>query len=1107
MPRKKEKIENVIDGVQVSIDPTAFRTELTNKKFQEKYGDDISKDNLNLLQFRSGNNYLSYPTEQQAGAEIGPYYGGSVIDKAISQKNYDGVSLIFYGIGFSSKVFLESDKGGNTGPRYTNDLVTYGTTAEYIAEEVVYFKNKKKAIKFLNILSTTMKDEIVIHYFFKLDLNNNSRNFVVEEYPISKEKKEVESTNTKSEKTKKEVESTNTKSEKTKKEELKSTKIDEKTGRPYLLGSKFTDKSGYQGPSANSDNINGILGEGGDYKLKFKAWQNQLVNEIVKLINSGEFQDVSNEFGPKPLKKMPKSAAKLYVDGYPNYYSIIKSYNKGHSPEYGAKLLLNAWTKSKRSYTNYSKTTGKAMYLDYAKGGKVADVISEDVWNRLRSNGTDPLYNQYRDENGNFDSEKKFSVEVAERVHKEYQKFVNKYSGYMYEAPDGSTLKSDKTILDVIKENGDDDTTYYNIGWGNAIYQGYMGNADSGPTIYFLSKEDADKFVDVLKRTQSQMKEPLDNVYMYPLEKIVTNVDNLDPESFDDFSDDRTEYPLDPELIQNDEKYDEEYEEDEEDDIIMYAEYLTYDGDFIKREDLYGENGKGVLLDDQDTINEIEGYDTGEVEYDTGKGVYYIEFSKSEPEDEEEDELLEYDELDEEGKKEYLREKEKGYVRKKGDIKLGRYFYPKYQFDGQEVRTVTHIEDAVGGRMVYFIDHLQGDGELGSYMEGFGIDTSYGPIMHESERKNKGSIEDPHYEYAKGGMVNKIIGIARTQADSTDTETYIYPISADVPSKFYNEVGFKLENKNDTVRVVELYIDTKEIVLQGYDNEGENYEDIKVYKIDSLSEGFQKWIAKNLIMKTRREKGKTKSYFNSYAKGGMSEGYSKFKVLYIPYSGKTQEKMFDFYSEAYKYYDELVDDERGGGTTTIILQGYTDEYNEFEDIFYFDPMEMKEQDDDFAKGGPIKRGSGARMSIDFIKETRKVGDFVRVETDTKSLWRGKELKGEIVSLKPFKIRTGPTSTSVIPDKLIKSVKSYAKGGEVKKKGQLSVSDTKKYWGYSDKEWEDLSDYEKNKAKTQAKVDKDNKYAEKMDNSSTKKGDNSMLIGGLAGVLLGIFIKK
>ena len=81
------------------------------------------------------------------------------------------------------------------------------------------------------------------------------------------------------------------------------------------------------------------------------------------------------------------------------------------------------------------------------------------------------------------------------------------------------------------------------------------------------------------------------------------------------------------------------------------------------------------------------------------------------------------------------------------------------------------------------------------------------------------SVEEIREElpFAKGGMVNKIIGIARTQADSTDTETYIYPISADVPPKFYNEVGFKLENKNDIVRIIEMYFDTKEIVLQGYE--------------------------------------------------------------------------------------------------------------------------------------------------------------------------------------------------------------------------------------------------------------------------------------------------
>jgi len=131
------------------------------------------------------------------------------------------------------------------------------------------------------------------------------------------------------------------------------------------------------------------------------------------------------------------------------------------------------------------------------------------------------------------------------------------------------------------------------------------------------------------------------------------------------------------------------------------------------------------------------------------------------------------------------------------------------------------------------------------------------------------NAEVPYWEikksYAHGGMVNKIIGIARTQADSTDTETYVYPIRTDVPPKFYNEVGFKLENKDDTVKVIEMYFDTKEIALQGYDEEGENYEDIKVYKLDSLSEDFQNWIARNLIMKSRREKGKTK-----YAKGGKT---------------------------------------------------------------------------------------------------------------------------------------------------------------------------------------------------------------------------------------------
>ena len=118
--------------------------------------------------------------------------------------------------------------------------------------------------------------------------------------------------------------------------------------------------------------------------------------------------------------------------------------------------------------------------------------------------------------------------------------------------------------------------------------------------------------------------------------------------------------------------------------------------------------------------------------------------------------------------------------------------------------------------------------------------------------------------YAKGGMVNKIIGMSKQLSNATDTETYVYPVSADVPPKFYMELGFKSENKNDIVRVIEIQFDTKKIVLQGYDDKGENYEDVEVYKLDSLSEDFQKWIVFNLLLVSRREKGRD----SKFSKGG-----------------------------------------------------------------------------------------------------------------------------------------------------------------------------------------------------------------------------------------------
>ena len=85
----------------------------------------------------------------------------------------------------------------------------------------------------------------------------------------------------------------------------------------------------------------------------------------------------------------------------------------------------------------------------------------------------------------------------------------------------------------------------------------------------------------------------------------------------------------------------------------------------------------------------------------------------------------------------------------------------------------------------------------------------------------------------------------------------------------------------------------------------------------------------------------------------------------------------------------------------------------------------KSYDSDYYAQGGQTRGSGARMSIDFIKETRKVGDFVRVETD---ILGKEELTGEIESFSPLKIRTDATSVVVIPNESIKYL--YAEGGMI-----------------------------------------------------------------------------
>ena len=200
---------------------------------------------------------------------------------------------------------------------------------------------------------------------------------------------------------------------------------------------------------------------------------------------------------------------------------------------------------------------------------------------------------------------------------------------------------------------------------------------------------------------------------------------------------------------------------------------------------------------------------------------------------------------------------------------------------------------------------------------------------------------------------------------------------------------------------------------------------------------------------------------NYFAKGGMITEESNYDIIA---NVKKEQGESDFY---YALYDKLV----AYGERPKIA------FSEMKEVFANYDENMSDYIDlPFAKGGKAE------------------DDFPDEESIIRNFFDGDRKKYEEYQKEEERRKNEP-----LP---------FEKGGEVKrKKGQLSVSDTKKYWGYSDKEWEDLSDYEKNKAKTQAKVDKDNKYAEKMDNSSTKKENNELLIGGLAGILIGIFLGR
>ena len=94
----------------------------------------------------------------------------------------------------------------------------------------------------------------------------------------------------------------------------------------------------------------------------------------------------------------------------------------------------------------------------------------------------------------------------------------------------------------------------------------------------------------------------------------------------------------------------------------------------------------------------------------------------------------------------------------------------------------------------------------------------------------------------------------------------------------------------------------------------------------------------------------------NYYDGGMTSGERNLKNLkrYVIeiqyYSGKIELKYFANYSNALKFYDELVDNEKDGGSSIITFTGEIGD-REYVDIRYFDP---REDEMEFAGGGGVK---------------------------------------------------------------------------------------------------------------------------------------------------------
>ena len=124
-------------------------------------------------------------------------------------------------------------------------------------------------------------------------------------------------------------------------------------------------------------------------------------------------------------------------------------------------------------------------------------------------------------------------------------------------------------------------------------------------------------------------------------------------------------------------------------------------------------------------------------------------------------------------------------------------------------------------------------------------------------------------KYAEGGEIaKKIIGIAKTHSDSTETETSAYPINDDVPKRFLKDLGIGERKGRGQLLVAEIQFDTRKLLIQEYavDDGTNDWEDGEIwsYDLDELPKDFQDWVIDNLISSIKAEK----QGVSTYAEGG-----------------------------------------------------------------------------------------------------------------------------------------------------------------------------------------------------------------------------------------------